>query len=606
MEINRISKSVVSKLPLFVKKDYPRFVQFLEDYYKSLEVDGSPLNFISKFNKFIDIDSTDEEFIKYFVKTFIPELPITVVDQRTLIKHIREHYRAKGSEHSIKFLFRILFDEDVDIVYPYYDILNVSDGKWIVNRSIKVERTSVVSYDKLVGCEAVGLISDARGIVESLIEGQSSTGTLFVEVVLKEFDVTRPLSSFIIGENVEIVSYDESAVLNEKILSVCSGVEITEGGKYYQEGDNISIISSTGSSASAHVKDVYPGSVKKIDIISGGTGYDISKCVVTISTNAVNRGRDAVAIVTGVDDTGAITEVTLIESGNGYTALPSVNISENDGIGSGCVLIATSDNIGKIKNVRMYNTGVGYENETALTCHGVPVTVSGVQVTCSPQVGSAIFTKNLLLYNKSGLFRTGEIVNGSVSGARGLIRRIDSYNNIISVEEIEGQFCIYDTLTGETTSETANVFDIGASSGTILINGISDAEGYFQDNKGQLSSDKYIQDSYYYQKYSYVITTTRKTVEWKNTLYNTVHPAGTIVFSYDDIFVPILETEFWGSMSPTLEMFNFYTRQPFSTNVYDKVYIKQFKDYEISELDPDNITSTGFCPGCELSIIPPS
>jgi len=50
-------------------------------------------------------------------------------------------------------------------------------------------------------------------------------------------------------------------------------------------------------------------------------------------------------------------------------------------------------------------------------------------------------------------------------------------------------------------------------------------------------------------------------------------------------------------------MFNLYTVQPFSTYIYDKVYVKQFEDYRISELDVNTVTPTGYCPGCELTMI---
>jgi hypothetical protein len=603
MEVSRISKSIVSRLPLFIKKDYPRFVQFIEDYYKSLEVSGSPLNFISKFDKFIDIDQTDTEFLDYFTKTFIPELPVTVTNKKTLIKHIREHYRAKGSEHSIKFLFRILFDEEVDIIYPYYDILNVSDGKWTVTRSLKTEKTSLFVSENLVGCEAIGLTSGARGIVESFTEGQAPDGTLFVEVTLKEFDKAHPLSLFSIGENISVTSYDSIYSFNEKILSVCSSVEVLTPGKYYREGDKVSIISSTGTGATAYVKDIYPGSVRSVSIVDGGTGYDITKCVLSISTDSLNKGREARAKISGVDDiTGAITEITMLESGNGYTSLPVVTVHEEDGVGTGCVLLAISDDIGRVKNVKMSNTGVNYELDSVLTYNGVPVTLSGVQVTCPAQIASAVFIRTFLLYDKSGPLTSTERITGDVSGATGQIRRLSTYNNIAAVEELTGQFCIYDTITGVTSGETAKIFDIGSATGLPVHSGISESEGYYKNTDGQLSSNKYIQDSYYYQKYSYVITTTRRTVEWKNTLYNTVHPAGTIVFSYDDVFVPVIETEYGGALAPTLEMFNLYTVQPFSTYTYDKVYVKQFEDYRISELDINTVTPTGYCPGCELSL----
>ena len=48
--------------------------------------------------------------------------------------------------------------------------------------------------------------------------------------------------------------------------------------------------------------------------------------------------------------------------------------------------------------------------------------------------------------------------------------------------------------------------------------------------RGFLNSDKYIQDSYYYQTYSYEIRVPLTLDKYKNILYNTFHTAGTELF----------------------------------------------------------------------------
>lgn len=55
--------------------------------------------------------------------------------------------------------------------------------------------------------------------------------------------------------------------------------------------------------------------------------------------------------------------------------------------------------------------------------------------------------------------------------------------------------------------------------------------GTFLSNKGFLSDDIYIQDSYFYQKFSYVIRTGQNQERWGLTYAKLVHPAGFIFFS---------------------------------------------------------------------------
>jgi hypothetical protein len=54
--------------------------------------------------------------------------------------------------------------------------------------------------------------------------------------------------------------------------------------------------------------------------------------------------------------------------------------------------------------------------------------------------------------------------------------------------------------------------------------------GYWSTTKGFLDSDKYVQDSYFYQDYSYQVKVGAVLDKYKSILYNTFHPAGTELF----------------------------------------------------------------------------
>ena len=56
-----------------------------------------------------------------------------------LLKLINEFYRAKGTPNSLKFLFRALYNEEIDIYYPKEDILKASDGKWILPLALRLD-----------------------------------------------------------------------------------------------------------------------------------------------------------------------------------------------------------------------------------------------------------------------------------------------------------------------------------------------------------------------------------------------------------------------------------------------------------------------------------
>ena len=64
--------------------------------------------------------------------------------------------------------------------------------------------------------------------------------------------------------------------------------------------------------------------------------------------------------------------------------------------------------------------------------------------------------------------------------------------------------------------------------------------GMFSDIDGFVSNYRYIQDSYFYQKFSYVLKTGGNISKWKSAFTRLIHPAGFIFFGEILIFVEIL------------------------------------------------------------------
>jgi len=60
--------------------------------------------------------------------------------------------------------------------------------------------------------------------------------------------------------------------------------------------------------------------------------------------------------------------------------------------------------------------------------------------------------------------------------------------------------------------------------------GIGKGQGFWSTTRSFLNSDKYIQDSYYYQDYSYEIRVGVSLNKYKNIIYDTFHHAGNELF----------------------------------------------------------------------------
>jgi len=119
-------------------------------------------------------------------------------------------------------------------------------------------------------------------------------------------------------------------------------------------------------------------------------------------------------------------------------------------------------------------------------------------------------------------------------------------------------------------------------------------KGLFTTTDGFTSDKKYLQDSYFYQKFSYVLRTGKSIDDWKNAFTRLIHPAGFIFFGEILIFINMLASKnTWEQPG--------YQKDGLPRNIYiDTVYNNFFvsepgtyieKEYHY---DDDVITRIGF------------
>lgn len=82
-----------------------------------------------------DVDLDNEIFSLYLKNELIKKFPSLYsgdvsVDFKKFVKFIKQLYNSNGTEDSFRFLYRIIFNSNVDFYYPKIDILRCSDGKW--------------------------------------------------------------------------------------------------------------------------------------------------------------------------------------------------------------------------------------------------------------------------------------------------------------------------------------------------------------------------------------------------------------------------------------------------------------------------------------------
>jgi hypothetical protein len=130
---------IANQLPDFVRNQYPVFITFLEKYYEFLDQDLQANNVLLNAESFSDINRTLDVFIPKFKNQYAQNFPLSAqIDDKRLIKFIKQFYEAKGSEKAIELLFRILYNERTEIFYPSEQVLRASDGIWIEDVTLKL------------------------------------------------------------------------------------------------------------------------------------------------------------------------------------------------------------------------------------------------------------------------------------------------------------------------------------------------------------------------------------------------------------------------------------------------------------------------------------
>ena len=126
------------------------------------------------------------------------------------------------------------------------------------------------------------------------------------------------------------------------------------------------------------------------------------------------------------------------------------------------------------------------------------------------------------------------VVIGSSSGARAVVnttRRIEGTNRwelVLQPSSVTGAFTSGETIATVATNWTDRTTSLVTMS---LVSPLQSSAGVFLNTRSMLSADQVIQDSYYFQQFSYVIRTRIGRENWAQSVLQQLHPAGLILFS---------------------------------------------------------------------------
>ena len=520
---NKTSLLVSSQLPAFVREEHETFVKFLEYYYRFLEQDGQQLYVAKNFTNYLNIDILADHiqqvhnpggnreyydyhaFLQEMYDTYIRYIPDSVLADKTLIlKHAKEFYRSAGSEKSVRFLIQALFNKQAEFYYPKTDILRASDGKWFIEKSLKVTDVKVNNVSNSIAVLNFGntfikgTTSNATAIVEK-VDSYYDKGTIIYELKLsniyKEFVNNEKIETFYTEEGVD-------RYLSASLFSgIINSVRITSAGSGYEEGTTVPIISSVGSGAQVIISKVSKGTIQAAGVVRGGAGFKINDPLLIYG-----GGTGATGIVDDVDESGFYhpnsynvmwTTIELVANnilGNvnnnvyetwAYSNLNIVytntsNLSVNTGSGATVTTINLSSWVA--------NSNVYFETQDSINVGNTIVTVTSTNlesnvITISPGLPGNLVSNTLQIIKRSNVNTT--IANATsffvysncgpayslaiTNGGNNYIPPISitiSANSIISKMGILGRMQIINGGTGYTLGDTIEFLNTVGSAGS--------------------------------------------------------------------------------------------------------------------------------------------
>lgn len=604
---SKISNLVASQVPFFVRNDHETFVKFLEAYYEYTEQTGKVVARAKNLPSYADIDRTVDEFTEYFYKTYLLKIPRDIIADKSLVlKHIKDFYTARGTEKSIAFLLRILLgEENTEFYYPKRDVLRASDGKWFIEKSVKIEdvyvngvpNTSVNVIQNFKNRKISGNTSNAYAIVERAevyYEG---------DVLIYELKISNQYKTFRAGETI-FTLFDEGGTTKSLTANLFKGfintVEVTTPGTGYTVGNIVPIESLTGTGGNIVVSSVTSGNIVSLGIIRGGAGFQVSdQMLITggggvgaagfVSTvlkdNSVHPNSYSVPISTialeanttignaifsnlsssnanttlanatsyfTYSNTGPISAASVSFQGSGYLSLPTITAVSNTVVRS----------LGILGRMDIINGGLNYANGDIITItnviggYGTGAAANVKSVDANGKITAVQFVPVAgQITGGTGYSQTrlpvANVVSATGNGANIIVSAVlgDGEDIQASTTSVGGIIRLSIVSRGinydvDTKLNLSSIGDGTAKANASIVTGSFTYPGRYLNDDGHLSGYNFLEDRDYYQSFSYVVKARQSIEKYRKALKDLIHPAGMKLFG-EYLFVdPLLNLSF--------------------------------------------------------------
>lgn len=301
--MQHIVERLIDGLPVYLREDYPKFVELLRAYYTWQSRPGKFLDGVYGHEATIDIDRAGLER----VMLEMDEGDIPVEHRRSFAMFSHAFNSSRGSLASFDNYFRIFHDAPVRVT---------NSARYVFMPSAAVrERYHRAIVESATPLPTSGVLRQAFGggvadVVAANCIAIRDTWTYEVVVVLRN-------TSFYPGDAVLSYGTDVYAVTFVPFADFAS-----VAGNGYEIGDKVEVTTDLMTFLGT-VKALEPIQVEAVTIDYGGAGYEIGN-IVSIPGARGFRGE-----VAKVDASGTIEEIRVIDIGDPFGGLPFFHIASS-------------------------------------------------------------------------------------------------------------------------------------------------------------------------------------------------------------------------------------------------------------------------------------
>lgn len=482
MQIEKyISPLIASQFPAFYRDEGPNFIAFVQAYYEWMEQTGNVLDYSRSMLQNTDIDFTTQQFLQYFKNEFVSQIPSNVVvDKRMLIKHIIELYQSKGTKRAYALLFRMVFNEDIDIYIPGDNLFTPSQANWKIPKYIEISDSEFLP--DLVGKQIRSATSTA--IVENYFTkyvNNKVVNVLYISNLVGRFKFGDKVycDDLYVDGSGNTITYREYSLLSSAeqaaymiainndnapiLFGSLSAVGIINGGVNFAVGDLLPIYG-TGSGGIAKVTSVRNENGKvTFKLIDGGFGFSVNAVVTVVggggagATFKVGTISNKAIYQINTDIINNYIETQLDVSGSGF----NLNIADSTGTMTVGEQVTSSANVvvldvqttaGFISNNDIIsNTDLGITDLRAYHSDGSLIYVTGPESSLT----SANLVAGVTLANSTNLIIVNTVFPKTTISGNGTV--VTANSSVVYVDNVNGYFVPQITITGETSGYTSNV-----------------------------------------------------------------------------------------------------------------------------------------------------